>query len=427
MNPVLARLLAQRQSQIDFIAQLMEQVEADERDLVDAEISNLNAARQRIEELDRQIKPFEEFEAVKVAHESTVADVMPTAAPSGPRPLGARERSPHRYKTPGDFVVDLLRARGQETAGGVIPADADARQRVESALGRSITIEERAVAQQTTGDHPGLLPEPIVGEIHDDLDASRPLIASVGAKPLGVIPGKKFRRPIVVQHTTSGAQATETGELPSRQLKIEDVEFDKVTRGGSLKISRQDIDWTDPSAWNAILTDLNLTYGADTEDYAAGLFAAAITQTVTIPTAGGKDVKAWIDALYSAAVTVVTAAGTKRASALRLPNKIWTSIDMWGSLGSMLSASKTLLQQSGKAAPTAFDGDLLEIERVMAPGLPAGTMIVGRAGLFEYYEERVGLLQAVSPSTLNIEVGHGGYLACGHLDATGFAKITVEP
>ena len=45
----------------------------------------------------------------------------------------------------------------------------------------------------------------------------------------------------------------------------------------------------------------------------------------------------------------------------------------------------------------------------------------------EYYEERVGLLQAVSPSTLNIEVGHGGYLACGHLDPAGFAKITVEP
>lgn len=421
-NPVLTRLLAQRGEQVDFITHLLEQVETENRDLVDAERSNVEAARQRITQLDAQIEPLEAFESTRSAHEETRSNVTPTRPRGdrqGPTGLGVQPREV-KYGSAGEFVVDFLKARGQEILGQVLTPDQDAIQRIAAAT------EGRAL--QTTTNTPGLLPEPIIGEILNDLDGSRPLVNSVGVKPLGVVPGKKFNRPYVSQHTNAGAQTAgaEGGALPSRQLVIDNLEFEKTTRGGSLEISRQDLDWTSPSAWNAILDDLQRTYGADSEDWTAGIFGGvAVTQSVEVAYADRNDVKAWIAALYAAAVKTITADGTKRASALRLPNKIWTSVDMWGSLGSMLSAAKTLLQSSGRSTPTGFDGDLLDIERVMAPGLPAGTMIIGRSNLFEFYEERVGLLQAVVPSSLKLEIAHGGYIAAGHLDATGFAKIVV--
>lgn len=422
MNPVLKRLLAQRQEQVDFISHLLEQVEAENRDLVDAERSNVDAARQRIEQLDAQITPLEEFEQTRSAHEETRSTVAPTGRRpaggdgSGQASLGVQARE-QKYPTRGHFIVDYLKARGQEVQGRVLPPDPDAAQRVAAAT------EGRAL--NTTADSTGLLPEPIIGEIHQDLDSSRPLISSVGVKPLTNVVGSKFHRPYVSQHTTSGAQSAEGGALPSQKLVIEPKEFSKTTRGGSLEISRQDLDWTQPAAWDAILADLQLTYGADSEDWTAGVFGTAVTQSVEVALADEESLTAWIKKLYEAAVMCVTANGTKRASALRLPDKIWTSVDMWGSLGSMLSAGKTLLQSSGRAKPNMFDGDLLEIERVMVPGLASGTMIVGRSNMFEYYEERIGLLQAVVPSTLKLEIAHGGYIAAGHLDATAFAKITV--
>ena len=64
-NPVLARLSAERAQQVEFIDQTLTRVETESRDLVDAERANLDAARQRIGELDAQIGPLTEFEALR--------------------------------------------------------------------------------------------------------------------------------------------------------------------------------------------------------------------------------------------------------------------------------------------------------------------------------------------------------------------------
>ena len=62
---------------------------------------------------------------------------------------------------------------------------------------------------------------------------------------------------------------------------------------------------------------------------------------------------------------------------------------------------------------------------MVVPGLPAGSFVVGRTNLFEFYEERIGLLSAVEPKVLGIEIAYGGYAAAGFLDATAFTKVTV--
>ena len=429
-NGVLSRLLEERAKAVEFVDQLLSRVDEENRDLVDAEKATLAASKERVAQLDAQIKPLEEFEQIVGEHRA--AKPIPSRRPSQDggedrqARLGGIEPRPVQYASAGHFIVDKIRAVGYP--GEQLEPDADAAQRVAAALQtRDGVVQGRAIQHQTTADTPGLLPEPIIGQILTDIDGSRPFLSSIGVGPLAGIPGKVFHRPHVTQHTQSGEQTAEKTELVSRQFKVEGIPFAKRTFGGTLNVSRQDIDWTSPSAWNALINDLQLEYGADTEDSAAAEFAAAVTQQVAV--ANENDLKSWIAALYQAAVMSATASGTRRATALRLPDHIWVSIDMWASLGAVISAARATQPSNdnpGSSRPTGFSGDILDVPRTMAPGLPPGTTIVGRSALFEAYEERIGLLQAIEPKVLGVEVAYGGYATWGMLDATAFTKLTVS-
>lgn len=444
-NPVLTRLIAQRAQQQEFIDGLLRSVEDEGRDLVDAEVANLNSARERMVQLDAQIAPLEAFERTAAEHSWSVPEAPQRQTGDEQRGaggqrgggqerqrLGGAQAREQKYESVGHFMVDYIRAVGFR--GAQLEPNADAAQRVSAALGRTL-VQDRAAGQvaagvhQTTADTPGLLPVPIIGTILNDLDGARPFVASVGIKPLNGIPGKTWNRPYISQHTQVAEQAAEKAELVSRELKIDSIPFTKKTFGGWLNISRQEIDWTDPAAWNAIVADLQTEYGLSTEDWAALQFAGGVTQTETVALADRDKVTAWVRALYKAAVKGATGNGTKRANSLRLPDHIWTSMDMWADLGTMLTNQAlqvpNTVSGASTARPGAFSGDILDVPRTMVPGLTAGTVIVGRSNMFEYYEERIGLLQAIEPKVLGVEVAYGGYGAAGFLDATAFTKITV--
>jgi HK97 family phage major capsid protein len=418
VNPVLARLHEERAQQVAFIDQTLDRVNAEGRDLVDAELANLSAARDRIAQIDAQRAPLEAFESLREvsAESARLAFRQPTAA-AEQRGVTASPR-PQEYATAGDFIVDYIRAVGYR--GGNVDPDPEARQRVSAALGRDVA-EVRAVQNNTTADAPGLLPKPIVGQIITDLDGSRPFVSSIGAQPL-TQPGKTFSRPVITQHTDVAEQAQEKTELASRKLIVGEVDFTKRTFGGVVDVARQLIDWSSPSAWNAIITDLQNIYGADTEDAASQAFAASVLAAVPV---ADDSLDALVDALYQAAAQIVvdpTMGG--RASALRLPDTIWTSVDQWALIGAALSKARlTLLQSPGDASVTSVNGDLLNIPRIMCPGFPADTVIIGRKNRTEFYEERIGVLSAVEPRLLGVEVAYGGYAAFGTLDPTSFAKL----
>src|SRR5262245_10851099 len=98
-NAVLDRKRAEKADQLAFVDELLAKVEADGgRDLVEAEIKNLEAARGRIQELDEQIRPLAEHEAMRAAHQETVATFGPPARPGQPQAPaqlgGGRDRAP---------------------------------------------------------------------------------------------------------------------------------------------------------------------------------------------------------------------------------------------------------------------------------------------------------------------------------------------
>lgn len=415
-NAVLARLEEQRAEQLTFVDQLLARVDAEGRDLVPAERDNLTAARQRVAEIDEQITPLREFDALRAAS----ADGTPLPAPTGRPPVTAIDRpaAPFAYRSAGAMIVDMLRARGVPWAGAAGRPDADAAARLQHA----------AVSNQTTTDTPGLLPEPVLGPIVGALDNSRPLVTSLGAKPLGGIPGTTFSRPRITQHVLVGKQAAQKTQLPSQPMKIDPVPFVKETYGGTVDVSRQDIDWTSPSAWDALVTDLANVYGMQTELATATAFAAAITQaTAAVAT---DDLAGWSAAMYEAAALAFrggAAAGALPAG--QLPNHIWVSLDMWAKLGAIVDTARLVNRGTadgsmGNSELTSFSGDILNAPRSVVWGFPDNTVIVGSTAMYEFYEEQIGLLSAVEPSLLGVEVAYGGYIAQAALNPLAFAKVT---
>jgi hypothetical protein len=283
------------------------------------------------------------------------------------------------------------------------------------------------VTNQTTTDTPGVLPTPIVGPVVNVIDASRPFLTSIGTKPLGGIPGATFSRPAITQHVTVGEQTAEKTELPSQKMSIQPVTFAKKTYGGTVDISRQDIDWTSPSAWDILITDLADVYAKQTEQAIARDFAATAAGTaVSVGTAGAAPtLQEWAVALYTAAMRSYNAGQ-------RMPDRVWCSLDVWAALGSLVDVNRLVMPPggnndtaAGSASLADFRGDVIGLPRIVVPTFTDGTLVVGPSTLFEAYEEVIGLLSVVEPSILGVEVAYGGYVAWGHLEAGAYVPITV--
>lgn len=414
-NPVLVSLLTQRAEQLSTMDALLGQV--DGRDLVDAERSLLEASRQRIEAIDAQITPLQAIEELRSAHGNALEALGgPDRVPAQPRRVDGGDRAPN-YRSAGEYLVDLLRARGiMDRAGGPD----------QQAIAR---VQARVVADQKTTDTTGILPTPIVGQVVNLIDANRPLISSLGgAMALAGIPGSTFTRPKITQHTTVGAQAGEKTQLPSQKMTIAPVSFTKATYGGTVDISRQDIDWTSPGAWDILVRDLANVYAVQTETAVAAAFKAGATHAAVV--VATNTLADWTKALY-------LAAADSYVNGLMMPDRIWCSLDVWAALGALVDVSRVVFPadaavggdstgpgDAGGSSLASFRGDILGLPRIVVPTFAAGTCIVGPSALFEVYEEVIGLLSVVEPSILGVQVAYGGYVAFGTLAGAAFVPLT---
>jgi hypothetical protein len=428
-SPMLQRLYDERDQCVSFVDQTVAgaNVEGQIRNLSTSELEGLERTKARINELDAQIKPLEEFEQLRSAGDRAVQAYRPTPLPAGGQPamigtgygLGAQvEQRAYAYKTRGEVIVDQIRATSV-SQGGL--SDPNARNRLLSAgcIYPGATDDEIRVTQ-VTGDTPGILPVPIIGEVMDDVDAARPFVTSVGPKALSFA-GETFKRPLITQHTAVAkqtTQATVTG-LGTQKLVIGSVTFTKETWGGWLDVSRQDIDWTSPAAWDAILNDLTNQYGLATETAAVAALVAAVTANTNVAT-GAQPLSAYVAALYASAALAYAGAGA-------LPDTIWMSLGMWGLLGPLIESQVSTNNDPGSAGISSFAGNLLRVPRFVVPSMAGNILILGAKRWTEVYEERIGLLQAVMPSAFGVQLAYGGYVAYNTIKAGAFAKVTKTP
>lgn len=384
------RLTDELKDRQTFANGIMERANASNRDLSEEEGSLLNETTGRITELRSQLEQVQAI-AASVYEAGNAATEVGNALDTfrGRAPVTAVE-----YRSTGDYIWDAYHAH---------LGDRDANERLESFY--------RAAAHQKTSDNLGIVPNPVVGDVINFVDAQRPLIAALGPRPM---PGARWSRPRVTQHTSvavqgsAGAAADEKSELVSQKMVIGELTGNARTYGGYVNVSRQNIDFT-AGALSIIVNDLADQYAIETEGAAAD--AVAATGTAAVPydltPATGTPQQAVAGALWTAAGQAYAAVkGRGRlilvmgTGALGTFGPLFAPINPQDAFGSGFSAANFA---------QGVVGQIAGITGVMSAGLAANEAFLLSTAAIEAYEQRVGQLQVVEPSVLGLQVAYAGY------------------
>lgn len=406
------RLDAMR-AEIALIRSQIEAIDArasdENRDLSDEEKSDSEALFARSVELAPEIEAVVRREESLGAVSETLARVGVTPAPVNAAinevALARTENRPVKM-SPGEFMaavgmawkdpsgesLDLLnRTLGLDGNGGT------------DIIGRTI-----ATPTTITGSE-GVIPEFIVGDVVKFVYNQRPIVGSMRSLPMPE-KGKKFERPRLVARNAVGVQATEFTELASNVFHIQDDEVSKVTLGGAVDLSEQEIDWSQPSFLDLVLQDLAEVYAVATEQYAASRIVAGITTNFANV------------ALNATAATFSTALGAGAATlfgtAKQLPDTLYASPDRWGYLlgladttGRPLFPNLNPQNAPGQLNATSFNGNPMGLNLVVAPALPSGFLALGVSKFLEFYEMDKGQASIVQPGNMSIRFAYRGYVA----------------
>lgn len=395
MGAYLDRLNEQFDEIRDGIDSLVTRAAEENRDVTEQEQTQVDRDRGRLDELQTAIGHYSALEAQtdKVAElRRSLPERTPSVRTTGPTP--DEYDIMREFPTPADYAVTLHRAWALH--------DSEARERL-----------ERATQHQKTTDNPGLIPRPILGPVLNFIDATRPFINSCNRKAL---PAGKFDRPKVSQHVDVQKQVAEKDLTASQVMTVALMPVTANTFAGHLNISRQDIKWSSPGILQLVFDDFAYVYAIRTCADAVSQFVASVGGSASVPITAPADPGKVMAAFYAAASQSMT-------DGEALPDTLWASPDVWGSLGGMtsgLSGSPAFPSLS----VTSPGGNPLGLNLVVDAHFPAGTAIVGPSQYAEFYEDVDGLLQVQEPDVLGQLVGYAGYTAFLNVNPGTFTKIT---
>jgi len=407
-NDIMIRRLEQEfEEKQTFANGLLERANAASRDLTTNEREQLAEIRGRMTDLQGQMDDVNQtFKIAYETHNRGREIGQEIEKLKGRKPEGEIE-----YRSSGAYIVDAYKAH---------MGDREATGRMES--------YERAAAHQKTTDNPGIVPDPVVGELINYVDAQRPLIQILGPRP---IPGATWSRPRVTQHTqvakqgAAGLAADQKTELVSQKMVIGKLTAEVVTYGGYVNVARQNIDFSNPQAFDIIVGDLADQYAIETEAATADAIMASGTTAVGIDTtpATGTAQEAIARGLWTAAGSVYAATkGRGRVVLVMSPDLLGTfgplfaPINPQNAFGSGFSAASFSQGVVGQAAG---------VTAIMSAGLSTGEAAVLSTAAVEVYEQRIGTLQVVEPSVLGVQVAYAGYFTPMMITAAAVVPLTV--
>ena len=398
-DAMLARLTGELEEKRVLQEQLIETAQREQRDLKAEESELYQRASERMGAIESMLVPIRE--SLRIANESRLRTSELDAAFDVHR-NGKAAPSSVEYRSAGAYIVDHWRAA---------IGDGEAKERM--------ALYTRAAAHQTTPDNLGVIPEPVIGPVIAWIDATRPIVDSLGPRP---VPGGRFTRPRVTQHVDVGPQASEKAELVSRKMLIDSIPVSMSTYGGYVNVSRQNIDFSTPSIMDLVVGDLAAAYAIDTEEVAAdSLVAGAIAQTPALDaTSTAAEV---VTAVWQAAGTIFAA--TKGVGSV----VVAASPDMVGVIGPLFPpVNPQNAQSAGFLASnlaTGNVGSVSGIAVIMSAGLAPGTIIAYSTAAAEVYEQRLGALQVTEPSVLGVQVAYAGYFAVVEVLPAAILKLTA--
>jgi HK97 family phage major capsid protein len=398
-DAMIMRLNKELEERNGFVEQIVMQAQDADRDLTDNEKEMAVQARSRIVALDEQLKLLNDSKEVTMRARMRATEVHEAME----RARGQADNGPVEYRSTGEYVMDYIAAK---------TGSSKAMEKLE--------LYTRAAAHQKTSDNLGVVPDPIIGEVINFIDAARPAVSYLGPRDM---PSATWYRPKVTQSTlvakqgSAGAAADEKSELVSQKMTITRLTGNAVTYGGYVNVSRQDIDFASPSMLDVVINDLAAQYAIQTEA-ALGTVIQGIANNVEVAGAAGSETAAALaGALWTAAADVYAAVKGQGRLFLVVPP---SRLGLWGQLFAPINPQNA--QSTGFNASdfgSGIVGNISGIPVVCSPGYPTVANHLGSVlstSAIEVYEQRVGALQITEPSVLGVQVAYGGY----------FTPITIE-
>lgn len=353
-------------------------------------------------------------EAKETADMDTTNTEAPAPAPTAPVWAQAK-RVPTKLPTVAEYMSAYI--RGGETAEA-------AKREVQLWVEHNSPISA-AAGDQTVADFPGVVPVPILGPTFDNIAPLRPIVTAIGARAMPGA-GKTFIRPKIVTHTSVANQATELTGLSSTTMLVDDIIVTKLTFGGTVLVSEQTVDFSDPSALDILLRDLANQYAIATSNYACSQFANNI--------GGGQSVGTW-DGTSEDFIAKVYAGAVKVLNAGRImPTHLLMGTPGFEAIGALVDGQNRPLfptlnpmNASGQMSAASTIANPVGLSLVVDPGLDfAGDFISlgtasGPYAGFEIYETMKGLVSIEKPDVLGRQISVRGYFAALFIDNTKFA------
>jgi len=278
-----------------------------------------------------------------------------------------------------------------------------------------------AAPDVTTTDNDGVLPEPIVGPVYNQLIGNRPFIDAFGTKAMPGS-GKVFIRPSVDVHTSMAVQASENSALQTGEFQIKENQVTKASYGGYVRVSEQIRDWSDPNIINLLLDDMARVYGDTTDNVAADAFVTAATTTLAFPGAS-TDATNWLTWLYDAAEDILT------NSTGHLPTHLFLGTGNWKNLGKLeddqgrpLFPQVGPMNALGTTTPGTANFTAFGLQVVVDRNFDSGVAILGDTIGFEIFEQTKGFLSVDTASTRSRDISWLGYLSTLMLDVDRYVK-----
>lgn len=386
-DAMIARLEKEIEERSSFIEGVIGNAQDTERDLSENEKELTTEARRRIENCEQQLETLYEARNRTAHARKRASDVQREMS----RMRNEVDNGPVEYRSAGAYALEAYKAH---------IGDREAAERLE--------VFYRAADHQKTPDNLGVIPDPVIGDVLNFIDAARPIVSVLGPRPL---PGATWHRPKVTQHTTvgvqgaSGAAADEKSELGSQKMTITRLTANAVTYGGYVNVSRQNIDFSSPQVMDLIVNDLAAQYSIETEAAVADAMLASGTPAVDIlSTATAADVA---EALWTAAGTIYAATrGLGRLVLAVSPSRLGQFGPLFAPVNPQDAQSSGFnAGQFGQGAMGAISG----ITLVMSGGLTGTEAVIFSTAAAEVYEQRVGTLQVTEPSVLGVQVAYAGY------------------
>jgi HK97 family phage prohead protease len=282
-------------------------------------------------------------------------------------------------------------------------------------------VVRAAAPNVTTSDSAGLLPQILVQPVYNNFVGSRPTIDAIGPRSIPAS-GSSFRLPYVSTHNTVASQSAENATLQASTFVVSAYDVSKVTYGGYVTVSEQDMDWSSPEVVGLLLDDMAKIYAYTTNDAVADAVLAATTQTAVLtPTSPSE----WASDISDACVTILNASNGNKPTTLFLsPNMFGYLSKLVDTTGRPLFSTYSPMNTFGTAVANTFQGTAFGLTVVVDRAFATDTVIVADPSGYFVGEVQKGAISIDNPSTLSRTMAFRGYLAQKMVDATKFVKLT---